>query len=562
MRPIAQIAKFRRIKRGSGADTAMKFWTLKDLNILVVDDFPDMRSSVRSMLAPLGANKITEARNGEDAVEAMKRQTMDLVLCDYNLGSGKDGQQVLEEARALQLLPYASIFILVTAEDTSNMVMGAIEYVPDDYLVKPFTRSILQLRIKKIQESKSQLEDISKALAAKNHDHAIQLCDSKLQEPGVNRSELLKLKGSLLMQRGDFEAAKQLFTQALDQREQAWARLGLGRCLHALKEYPVGKQVLEELIEQNPKCVEAYDCLAKVHKAMGDSAASQQVLAAATRISPKVITRQRALAEIAYENHDLTTAESAFKTVVKEGKHSFHRSPSDFGGLARVYLDKGAPQDAIKAVGDMAKEFKGNDNAVQAKAAAVEVMVYQKTGLKAESVQALDKVMGLYQQDPGVLPAGTALDLVEASYALGNAAAGDELLKHVVRNSHENESTLAKVKDICAKTGNTSLLSLIEDTRREVITTNNQGVNLAKQGKFNEAIGLFLNAARSMPENITVNLNVAMSFIAAMQKNGPDERMRQQAEQYLAKAREIDPDNARLREMQKMLRQATGSMAA
>ncbi len=117
---------------------------------------------------PFGANKLTEVRNGDEAVDAMSKQTMQVVLCDYNLGDGKDGQQILEEAKERSLLPYSSIFILVTAENTSSMVMGAVEYQPDDYLVKPFTKAVLQVRLAKLQERKQGLHDIARALDEKN----------------------------------------------------------------------------------------------------------------------------------------------------------------------------------------------------------------------------------------------------------------------------------------------------------------------------------------------------------------------------------------------------------
>ena len=135
----------------------MKLWSLKDTRILVVDDFPAMRSMMRAMLMAFGANNIKEARTGEEALDFLAEETKDLVLCDYNLGEGKDGQQVLEEAKERELLPYSSIFILTTAENTSDMVMGAVEFQPDEYLIKPFTKVVLQMRIRKMQEMATSL---------------------------------------------------------------------------------------------------------------------------------------------------------------------------------------------------------------------------------------------------------------------------------------------------------------------------------------------------------------------------------------------------------------------
>ena len=126
-----------------------------EARILIVDDFADFRRGMRKILESIGVKFIDEAEDGENAVKSMKRQAYDIVLCDYNLGfDKKDGQQVLEEAKHLGLIRYSSIFIMLTAENTMPMVMGAVEYQPDDYLIKPITKDILKTRMEKFNCSR------------------------------------------------------------------------------------------------------------------------------------------------------------------------------------------------------------------------------------------------------------------------------------------------------------------------------------------------------------------------------------------------------------------------
>ncbi len=523
----------------------MALWTLKDQNILIVDDFPEMRAMMRSMLIPFGANKLTEARSGQEAVDAMEKQTMDIVMCDYSLGNGKDGQQVMEEAKERNLLPYSSIFILVTAENTSNMVMGAMEYQPDEYLIKPFTKTVLQARIRKVQERKEGLKQIALALDSKKYHLAIDLCDRQLSSGAKNISELVKLKGELLLRTGDFSGARALYQKALEAREFTWARFGLGQALFHLKEYQQARLTFEELLGNNNKFVPAYDWLARVQKALGDHKIAIQLLTDAVAISPKAILRQRALAETALENEEFDIAEKAFKNVVREGKNSVYRSPSDYGGLAKVYLKKENTGEANKVVAAMSSEFQKGDSAVQLQTAVIQALVYKDTGNEADSAKALDKVMALYAQNPSNLPTATAMELAEASYALGKGNHGSELIKHVVRNNHEDTAILEKVKELCKKTQDASLANIVETTCAEVISTNNKGVEMIKQGKIDDSIGLFMQAARAMPENVTINLNAALSLIAFMQKNGISEKPSQQIEQFLERVMRVAPGNDR-----------------
>ena len=170
----------------------MAIWGLKGKKVLVVDDFQEVRLMLRTMVEPLGPSVLKLAETGENAIELMEDDDFDVVLCDYNLGEGKDGQQVLEEAKSRGLLPYSSIYIMATAENTSDMVMGAIDYLPDDYISKPFNRTVIHARLKKLLEKKENLNDISKAIADKDYKKAIECCDDLLQNAPSNRLDLLR----------------------------------------------------------------------------------------------------------------------------------------------------------------------------------------------------------------------------------------------------------------------------------------------------------------------------------------------------------------------------------
>ena len=165
----------------------MKLWSLKGKHILIIDDFPGMRSMLKNMLTVYCPDTITEATNGEEAINFITENQYDVILCDYNLGPGKDGQQVLEEAKEKDLIPYSSIYIMTTAENTAEMVMGAVEYIPDGYLSKPFTKEVLISRLKKLVEKKENLREISFAIQQRDYVSAIDICKTLLSRKQNNR---------------------------------------------------------------------------------------------------------------------------------------------------------------------------------------------------------------------------------------------------------------------------------------------------------------------------------------------------------------------------------------
>ncbi|MCU7915098.1 MAG: response regulator [Candidatus Thiodiazotropha sp. (ex Gloverina cf. vestifex)] len=96
------------------------------LRYLIIDDFEQMRVSFKGMLTSFGAVDIETCACGEQGLKSLSVRNYDVVICDYNLGDGKDGQQVLEEARHLGYLGHACSFFLITAESNMPMVLGAL----------------------------------------------------------------------------------------------------------------------------------------------------------------------------------------------------------------------------------------------------------------------------------------------------------------------------------------------------------------------------------------------------------------------------------------------------
>ena len=98
-------------------------------NVLIIDDYMEMRSIFREILSSCGAEvkKIHMATNGNEAIAWLKKVPFDIVLCDLILGSGKNGQQVLEEAKHQSLVGPSCLWIMITAEKTMEAVTGTAE---------------------------------------------------------------------------------------------------------------------------------------------------------------------------------------------------------------------------------------------------------------------------------------------------------------------------------------------------------------------------------------------------------------------------------------------------
>lgn len=115
------------------------------MKILVVDDSKAMRMIVRRTLRQIGfsPDSVTEASSADEALELIKGEVPDLLLCDWNM-PGMSGIELLRNIRATTL---GTRFVFVTTECTSEMRTEAASAGADYLISKPFTAEHFQLAL-------------------------------------------------------------------------------------------------------------------------------------------------------------------------------------------------------------------------------------------------------------------------------------------------------------------------------------------------------------------------------------------------------------------------------
>lgn len=121
-----------------------------DLNmkVLIVDDFATMRRILRNILKQIGFTNIIEADDGKSALKELKKEKIDLVLCDWNMPE-MPGIELLNKVRSddeLKDMP----FVMVTAEAQKENIVEAVKAGVSNYVVKPFTAETISEKLKKV----------------------------------------------------------------------------------------------------------------------------------------------------------------------------------------------------------------------------------------------------------------------------------------------------------------------------------------------------------------------------------------------------------------------------
>ncbi len=118
--------------------------------ILVVDDDPDFVQISRTILEAEGY-QVLEAANGEQALEALRQDTPDLMLLDVIMSTTLEGVDVCRAIRAdpdLKDVPIIMISSIATSEYAAEFPDD--EHIPiDTWLSKPIQPAVLLKVVKR-----------------------------------------------------------------------------------------------------------------------------------------------------------------------------------------------------------------------------------------------------------------------------------------------------------------------------------------------------------------------------------------------------------------------------
>lgn len=522
--------------------------SFSDKKILVLDDMPDMRTTMRNQMQALGITNVNLASTVREALNYIHQRTYDVILCDYYLGGSTDGQQFLEYLRSTNAISRATLFIMITAETGFNSVITAAECMPDDYLLKPFTGETMKIRLERLLERKARLATVDKLQDRGDWIGMIKACDEIIASKDKYIVDAMRIKGNSLMSLNQFDAAVVFYQNALKMRDMPWAKLGLARALKSKGQGEQAGQILETVIQENPRLLAAYDLLGHIHTEAGDSEKALQILDNACNIAPHSLTRQRSIAQLAEDSGDYSRVDKALSIVVKQTKNSPLRDSNDYAKLTNALTETGELERAISVI----KEAKDNFTEPHELklVAAVEAVTQQKAGNRDLAKKALEIAM----QAGDAVSESTSLAIAKACMAHNKTDEAMEILKNVVQNNPDSLKLQDHIGAIFKDHGGLDAAKqLIENSVKEVINLNNDAVQKAKSGQYDEASKMLTEAALRLPNNLQIASNAALSILMDMLTNGYDTAKSMQAKQFQDTVSKKNNQHPKLLEINAML---------
>lgn len=535
--------------------------------VLIIDRHPPARDSLRLMLAALDVTAVHGAGNSAEVIRQVKSNRFDIILSDFILDDGRDGQQLLEELRHAHLIPLATVYMIITGERAYNNVVSLAELAPDDYLIKPFTAGQLQIRLIKAIFKKHILNRIYQQIERGDLREAIAACHRVIQQQPVYMYDALRFEGELLHSLGRHQEAEEVYRKVLDGKVVPWAQMGLATALKERGGLDEAEELAKQVTQDAPEYLSAYDFLASVHEAQGKFAEAQISLQRAADISPNNTLRQRLVGDIAARNKDLLGAEKAYGKVLERHRGSSLKTVDDFTNLSRVLVERGDTAATRKIVSEMKRERRGDKQAEMA-GLVMESLCLRQEGATDKAQQLVDQALELHQQiqstgsDAGQATSQRlAVDLAHACLASGKNESADKILRQVAAENNEDDHLLELISDVFKQTGNEEAgKNMLDQVGAEIIELNNRGVLAARAGDFEGSVQLLIQAADQVP-NLQFLINASKAIFTLLDRKGWDPELAERGLQYLHKAQLKDLRNPKLasaRELYTMVAKKNG----
>lgn len=528
------------------------------LSALIIDDIGAMRHALRSQLQWMGMNRIKCVADAEEALEQIQGTYYDIILCDYNLNKASSGQHFLEHLRHEHLLSAKTIFIMVTAEAEYAFVASAVEFAPDDYILKPCPEKKLRTRLERLLDRRNFLLPALTAMDAKDYPLVIAECERLMPQTTNERWLMgaLKLKAEAQLALGDPNDLLKTYQQALALRDNVpWVKMGMARVQRLLNDLDAAEEMAKQIIADNANYVAAYELLAEIRRARGDEEGAHELMERSAKILPTA-KRFRTISESAFLLGKLDEAKQFSESAIKLSGGSMTERPDDYLSLAQIQTDLGDPQAAISTLEKSARKFEEKGSFGIAKNAIL-AQAYYDSGDATKAKRLLERSQNLLTPESN----SSALNMVgKAAFKMGDPILGLKMMTQAVQSSGMERERIARhVTKSLKDTGqHDKIEDVIDAGQKRILVLVDEAKKHMHLAQFEEAHRKVLDALAIQPDNIEALLAAAQLHLLWLKQEGLDPGVQERAKQYLATLDKLVPHNEKVMGFYRFYSQLTG----
>ncbi|MEW6991890.1 response regulator [Colwelliaceae bacterium 6441] len=484
---------------------------------LIVDNIKQSRDTLKIFAYSIGVVSIETSFHAPDILNLCETIPFDVILLGYDLGDNKkNGQQILEELRAKNIISRNCIIIMITAEISQAMVLAALEHKPDEYLAKPYTMKDLTTRLTRCFEKKESMRSIYDAMDDNNNELVIKLCQQEINNNSPYKLECLGIKSRQHFELREYKQAKKIYSAYLGTPNCQWAAIGLGKVAIIENDYYSAQRYFQAVIDDNPFYLSAYDWLSKTYELNNEIDKAEETLEQALLVSPRSVTRLQHYAQLCLNNNNLGKATSALSKTNDLSYHSIHKKPGNAINFAEALIEHSGNltqfeirklnNKAFDVLSNMIRDFQADELKVIAQFLIARLHTNSKdTTLANTALRDAERLLSRYKESISV---DSTFTIAKSLIALKRRGKAEQLLENLAQAHPDNMEILSQVVDLSDR-------PISDKDKAAAQTALEVGVSLYKSNHYTLAIDKLNQALYHFPNHLGVKLNLLQVLLVS-----------------------------------------------
>ncbi len=334
---------------------------VENTRALVIEGNHVMRSLLVAQLRDFGVKNVTQCGRIVEARRHLEQTRFDFVLCEQHFpNENASGQDLLNDLRRNQLLPFFTVFVMITGEATYSKVAEAAESALDGYLLKPHKPYQLGERLQQARLRKLALQDIFLAIEEADFELAAMLCLERFASKGPFWLYAARIGAELLLRIDRPTEARILYQAVIKAKTLPWAKLGVARAMLDGGQTQAAASTLSNLITEDPNYTDAYDVMGRAQFELGKFDEALATYKMASQLTPASVGRMQSLGMMSFYAGRLEEAESILRRTCLIGLDSKLFDCQSLVLMAFVQFERGDHKSLQRCVHDFERLLEKN----------------------------------------------------------------------------------------------------------------------------------------------------------------------------------------------------------
>ncbi|WP_171020251.1 response regulator [Hydrogenophaga sp. 2FB] len=244
------------------------------------------------------------------------------MICEQHFDLEKlSGQALLDDLRRESVIPFSTVFIMLTGSATLGEVTEAAESALDGFLIKPHKASSLLDRLLSARMRKLVMQPIFQAIEAGDFLRASEMCVARYESRQSYWLYSARIAAELMLRLKRVDEAFSLYGAILEAKTTPWAKLGIARSQLEMGHSSAAITTLEDLVQGNSSYADAFDVMAHALIDVGRMEQALESYEMALRSTPGSVVRAQKKAMLQfYLGREDEAREDLLKAAHRAGK--------------------------------------------------------------------------------------------------------------------------------------------------------------------------------------------------------------------------------------------------